>query len=391
MTSVLFTNIGELVTSNSNDDGRGMLGIHRDAALVVDDGRVAWIGPSARAPGADAAGSTSLGGTVLPGFVDSHAHLVFAGDRPGVRRADGRAARTPPAASAPRSQRPARRPTQVLRDNVDRLSTRRCARALRPSRCKSGLRPHRRGRVSQPADRAWLTTERPFSVPTSSRPSTPTTRRHTSTWSPARCSTPAPRTRASIDVFCDSGAFDGDQARADPHGGHRARAPRQESTPTSSVTGPGVQLAVELQRRFRRPLHAPRPTTTSTRCANSSTVATLLPGAEFSTRSPYPDARRLLDAGATVALAPTATRARATRPASRLHRHRRPRDAYDPRRGGPRGHARGCAGAGAPGHRAPRPGARADRGARRAVYIHLAYRPGVPLVRQVWRDGVRQI
>ncbi|MGZ4502056.1 MAG: amidohydrolase family protein, partial [Nocardioidaceae bacterium] len=75
MTSLLLTNIGELVT---NDPTHG--GPLRDAALVVDGARVVWSGPAKQAPEADTA--YDLGGrAVVPGFVDSHSHLVFAGDR----------------------------------------------------------------------------------------------------------------------------------------------------------------------------------------------------------------------------------------------------------------------------------------------------------------------
>src|SRR4051794_37945560 len=74
MTSVALTGIGEL--SSQDDD----LGLFHDAALVMEAGRVAWVGPAAQAPAADT--SYDVGGrAVIPGFVDSHSHLVFAGDR----------------------------------------------------------------------------------------------------------------------------------------------------------------------------------------------------------------------------------------------------------------------------------------------------------------------
>lgn len=77
--STLVTGIGELAT-NDPSLGEGPLGIVTDAALVVTGGDVAWVGPARRAPDADE--RIDLGGrAVLPGFVDSHTHLVFAGDR----------------------------------------------------------------------------------------------------------------------------------------------------------------------------------------------------------------------------------------------------------------------------------------------------------------------
>src|SRR4051794_25044520 len=77
--STVVTGIAELVT---NDPSRGddPLGLIPEAAVVVDDGIVGWVGPASRAPAAD--GRIDVGGrAVIPGFVDSHAHLVFAGDR----------------------------------------------------------------------------------------------------------------------------------------------------------------------------------------------------------------------------------------------------------------------------------------------------------------------
>ena len=81
MSTTLITGIGELVT---NDPARaeqgGLLGLLADAAVVVDGSRIAWVGPAAEAPDADV--RVDAGGrAVIPGFVDSHSHLVFAGDR----------------------------------------------------------------------------------------------------------------------------------------------------------------------------------------------------------------------------------------------------------------------------------------------------------------------
>jgi imidazolonepropionase len=104
-----------------------------------------------------------------------------------------------------------------------------------------------------------------------------------------------------VDVFCDRGAFDADQARAVLTAGMAAGLlPRIHANQLGP--GPGVALAVELGAAS-----ADHCTHLSTKdvdaLASSTTVATLLPGAEFSTRSPYPDARRLLDADVRVALA----------------------------------------------------------------------------------------
>ena len=105
--STLITGIGELVT---NDADQGAFAALTDAALVIAEGRVAWTGPAARAPAADAV-LDAAGRAVLPGFADSHAHLVFAGERSAEFAARMAGRRTGPAASWSRSRRPARPPT----------------------------------------------------------------------------------------------------------------------------------------------------------------------------------------------------------------------------------------------------------------------------------------
>ena len=80
--TTLLDNIGQLVTCDPSVGDGSPLGVLGDAAIVVAEGRVVWLGPVRSAPAADV--HVDLGGrTVVPGFVDSHAHLVFAGDRAG--------------------------------------------------------------------------------------------------------------------------------------------------------------------------------------------------------------------------------------------------------------------------------------------------------------------
>ena len=80
VSSVLLDRIGPLVTNDPTVGDRSALGEISAAALVVEGERVAWVGPAAEAPTADT--RVDVGGrAVLPGFVDSHSHLVFTGDR----------------------------------------------------------------------------------------------------------------------------------------------------------------------------------------------------------------------------------------------------------------------------------------------------------------------
>jgi len=191
-----------------------------------------------------------------------------------------------------------------------------------------------------------------------------------------------------IDVFCDRGAFDGEQARAILTAGAKAGLqPRIHAN--QLVAGPGVRLAVELGAASAD--HCTHLTDADVDAlAGSDTVATLLPGAEFSTRSPYPDARRLLDAGVTVALATdcnpgssyTSSMPFCLALAVREMRMTPAEAVRAATLGGARALRRTDVGLIAA-------GARADLILLDAPsYLHLAYRPGVPLVKAVLHDGV---
>lgn len=192
-----------------------------------------------------------------------------------------------------------------------------------------------------------------------------------------------------VDVFCEKGAFDGDQARAILTAGKaKGLLPRIHANQLSY--GPGVQLAVELDAASAD--HCTHLTDADVDAlAQGNTVATLLPGAEFSTRAEWPNARRLLDAGATVALSTDcnpgssftssvpfcialAVRDMGMTPDEAL---------WSATAGGAKALRRTDVG-----HLSP--GARADLTFLNAPsHVHFAYRPGVPLVSEVWRTGIR--
>src|SRR6185437_14830934 len=78
MTSLAIDNIGLLITNDPSLGGKGPLGELRDAAVVFEDGAVVAV----ERAGVEADERLDAGGRcVMPGFVDSHTHLVFAGDR----------------------------------------------------------------------------------------------------------------------------------------------------------------------------------------------------------------------------------------------------------------------------------------------------------------------
>jgi imidazolonepropionase len=193
-----------------------------------------------------------------------------------------------------------------------------------------------------------------------------------------------------VDVFCEPAsahAFDGDQTRAVLEAGRAAGLGLRVHANQLSA-GPGVRLAVELGAASAD--HCTHLTSGDVDAlAGGTTVATLLPGVEFSTRSPYPDARRLLDAGVTVALATdcnpgscfTSSMAFCIALAVREMRMTPAEALWAATAGGAAALRRSDVG-----HLAP--GARADLAVLDAPsHRHLAYRPGVPLVSALQLPG----
>ncbi len=300
MTSLLLTGIAELVTNDSRLGDRSPLGVVSGAALVVEAGRVAWVGRQAEAPAADAV--RDLGGRALvPGFVDSHSHLVFAGDRAAefAARMTGESY----AAGGIRTTVAATRVTadELLSANVARLVTEMRRQGTTTVEIKSGygLTVHDEARSLALA--RVFTEETTFLgahvVPAEYADDVAG---YVDLVTGPMLAAAAPHARW-IDVFCEQGAFDADQARAILAAGKAAGlAGRLHANQLGP--GPGVQLACELGLvAVDHCTHLDDADVAA--LADAGTVATLLPGAEFSTRSPYPDARRLRDAGVTVALA----------------------------------------------------------------------------------------
>jgi imidazolonepropionase len=384
--SLVVTNIGELVT-NDPSVGDGPLGIVRDAALVLDADRVAWLGPTAHAPNSDTA-VDAAGAAVLPGFVDSHSHLVFAGDRAAEFAA--RMAGEPYTGGGIRTTVTA---TRAANDDELRAGLlRRHREALRQGtttiEIKSGYGLSVRDEARLLRLAAEVTDETTFlgahTVP-------PEFVERRSDYVDLVCGEmlTAARPHARwVDVFCERGAFDEDESRAvlkaGVAAGLMARVHANQLGP-----GPGVRLAVELGAASAD--HCTHLSDADVAAlADSSTVTTLLPGAEFSTRSAYPDARRLLDAGVTVALATdcnpgssyTSSMPFCIALAVREMRMSPAEAVWAATAGGARALRRTDVG-----HLGV--GARGDLVVLDApFYLHLAYRPGVPLVRHVVRYGV---
>jgi len=389
--SALLTNIAELVTNDgevagADPAGPGAFAAVGDAALVVEAGRVAWTGPAARAPAADQ--RIDCGGrAVLPGFVDSHAHLVFAGERSAEFAA--RMAGTPYHAGGIATTVAATRAAsdERLRANLSALSQELLAQGTTTFECKSGYGLTVADERRSVALAAEVTPEVTFLGAHVVPPEFAGDRAGYLDLVCGQMLTACAPWARWVDVFCERGAFGADEARAVLTAGQAAGlTPRVHANQLGA--GPGVQLAVELGAASAD--HCTYLTGADVAAlAGGGTVATLLPGVEFSTRSPYPDARRLLDAGATVALATdcnpgscfTSSMPLAVALAVREMRMTTREALWAATAGGARALRRGDVG-----HL--RPGARADLVLLDAPsHVYLAYRPGVPLVRAVWRNG----
>lgn len=303
MTAHLVTGIGELVTFDERY--AGPLGVLADAALVVADGRVAWTGPRTAAPAADR--STDVrGAAIVPGFVDSHTHLVFAGDRSAEFEArmagepyTGGGIATTVAATRAASD-------EQLRARLTALVAETRAQGTTTLEIKSGygLDVATEQRLLRLAGE--VTSETTYLGAHVVPPGTDRAAYLDLVTGPmlAAC---APLARWA-DVFCEPAspvAFDEDESRAvlraAAEAGLGLRVHGNQLAP-----GPGARLAVELgAASVDHATHLTDADVTALADAarHGGPVVTLLPGVELSTRSPFPDASRLLDAGVEVALA----------------------------------------------------------------------------------------
>lgn len=295
--SLVIDNIGSLITNEPNL-GYGPLGIMEDASVVIVDDTVEHVGP------AGAVGDRRIdaeGACVLPGFVDSHTHLVFAGDR--SEEFTARMAGHPYDGGGIRVTTDATRRTPT--DVLDRLVRLRLEEARRAGTTTIEIKSGYGLNVVDEARSVEIahahTTESTFLgahlLPTEFEG-------RADDYIDLVCNdmlAAAAPSSTWIDAFCETGAFDVDQSRAVLEAG-RAAGLGLRLHGNQLGHGPGVQLAVECG--CASVDHCTYLTDDDIAAlAGGDTVATFLPAADFSTRQPYPDARRVIDAGATVALA----------------------------------------------------------------------------------------
>ncbi|MCX6535117.1 MAG: imidazolonepropionase [Actinobacteria bacterium] len=296
------TGISTLVTNDLSLE-RGKLGIINNAALVVgDDNKIAWTGESVNLPREFASSAINVGGrAIVPGFVDSHTHLVFGGDR--ANEFEARMSGKTYSAGGIRTTMAATRAatTESLTNNARRLADEALNTGTTTLEVKSGygLSVTDEARSLQVA--STITTETTFLgahvVPPESKID-----EYVNLVCGEMLAQCTPNAKW-IDVFCDHGAFDVDHARAILSAGAKAGLGMRIHA-NQLQHGGGVQLGVELGvASCDHCTHLNDADISALADTNGRTVATLLPTAELCTRSKFPDARRLIDAGVTVALA----------------------------------------------------------------------------------------
>jgi imidazolonepropionase len=293
--NTLFTNIGSLVMPAAEV---GVLETLSNAAFVVEDGLITWAGSASDAPSADSVVDVA-GRCVIPGFVDSHAHLMFAGSREqefaarmaGVSYSAG-GIKTTVAKTRAASD-------SELRANAQKLIAEFYQSGVTHFEIKSGYGLDIETEVRSLKIAREFTEDTTFLgahvVPADQDPEA-----YVELVTTTMLDASAPFAKW-IDVFCDRGAFTLAQTRKILEAGiTKGLMPRLHANQIENLGA--IALAVELD--CASVDHCTHLSEQDIELlAGSNTVATLLPGAEFSTRSPYPDAKKLFAAGVTVALA----------------------------------------------------------------------------------------
>lgn len=377
-TTTLLTHIGELTTNVGER-------LH-DAALVIDGDRIAWVGSASAAPAADTR-VDAAGAAVLPGWVDAHQHPVFAGDRGGEfeARMRGESYRAGGIATTVAATRAA---TDLeLEQNLLRLLAEATAQGTTAFEAKTGYGLDVETEVRS-ARIARAHVETVSYLGAHLVPPGVDARDYLDLVTGDMLTAVRPSVDA-IDVFCEAGAFDVEQSREVLTAGRGAGLKLRVHGNQLGESG-GVALAVELGAlSVDHCNHLSAADVDG--LAAASTVAVLLPACDLSTRQPFAPARALLDAGATVALATNCnpgssyTTSMPFCVATAVLQMGLTVD--EAVRAATVGGAAALGVADITG--TIEVGARADLQLLNAPSVaHLAYRPGVPLVRRVWRRGI---
>ena len=389
MSHTLIDNIGLLVTNDPSFDG-SPLGLIENAAIVIESGSITWVGRSGEFSRGDVDNSVdALGRCIIPGFVDSHTHMIFAGDRGAEFRARMQGESYSAGGIKQTVELTRAASNDDLLTNARRLFSEAMSSGTTTMECKSGYGLTVEDEARSLAVARQLTEETTFlgaHVIPKEFVNSPDD--YVDLVCGQMLDAVLPHAKW-IDVFCDRGAFNVDQARriltAGMDKGLQARLHANQLE-----HGGGVLLGVELG--VASVDHVSHLSDADIAAlAKSTTVATLLPGAEFSTRSDYPDARRLFEAGVTVALASDCNPGSSytsnmpfVMAVAVRDMHFSPEQAlWSATKGGAQALRRTDVG-----HLGV--GAKADFSILKTdSYIHLTYRPGVQLIDEVWRHGSR--
>ena len=387
MSNLLVTDIGCLITNEASIDGTP-LGIINDAAFAVTDGRVSWVGARSGVNASDYQNVISANGkAVIPGFVDSHNHLVFAGDR--AIEFSARMQGQPYEAGGINYtvEQTRRASDEELRGNVSALVKEGLILGTTTVEIKSGYGLSIADELRSLEIAREFTAETTFlgaHVLPADFKSAPED--YIAMVCGPMLDAVAPHAKW-IDVFCDRGAFSPDQTRQILKAGiAKGLLPRLHANQLEP--GEGIKVGVELGAASVDHISYFNDSDIAA-LANSNTVATFLPGAEFSTRSKYPDARPMFSAGIQVAIASdcnpgssyTTNMSLMVALAVREMFFTPEQALWSATKGGALALRRNDVGY-------LSVGAKADFTILSSnSYLHLAYRPGVNLIEQVWRNG----
>lgn len=402
-TSTLIEGISELTTNEGN-----LGGTITDAAVVIQGDTVVWVGKGAAAPAADTR-IDLRGRAMLPGWVDSHTHMVFAGDRTSEFRSR-MSGETYAAGGINTTVRATRAATDVdLSRNLEVLVTEARRGGTTAIETKTGYGLTIEDEVRS-AGIAGPFVDAVTFLGAHVVPDGEDAESYVELVVGPMLEAVAPFVSA-IDVFCEDGAFNESQTRAILESGAR-RGLDLRVHGNQLRRGPGVRLAVEYNARSvdhlgfltDEDIHLLADSWRTD--SEMGTVATVLPACDLSTRMPLAPARRLLESGAVLAIATNcnpgssyttsmsfcvaiavlqmglsieeAVGAATFGGAVALGMHQ---DGWKD----PQGRAHPAVGS-------IREGARADLHVLNAPSAaHLAYRPGVPLTCAVWRAGMREV
>lgn len=389
MTRTLVSNIGLLVTNNPAHDGTP-LGIIKNAALVIENGVISWVGSNSETAKGDFKNSIDArGNCVIPGFVDSHSHIIFAGDRSDEFRARMKGEKYSAGGINSTVALTRAATNQELLSNAHRILAEANSTGTTTLEIKSGYGLTTKDEARSMEIASSLTEETTFLgahvVPLEFQ-------NDSEGYVDLVCGEmlDAVKPHAKwIDVFCDKGAFTPDQTRKILKAGiAKGLKPRLHANQLEA--GEGIKIGVELDAASVDHVSHISERDISL-LSKSNTVATILPGAEFSTRSKYLDARPLFEAKLNIALASdcnpgssyTSNMQFIIALAVREFYFSPEQALWSATMGGAKALRRTDIG-----HLGV--GASADFSILKTPsYIHIAYRPGVQLIEEVWRRGNR--